>query len=136
MDKLYAFLHPLRTNQEKEVIISDRFQDENGNVIPFRIRALTQEESDEITKKSRRGQKVNGVYQERLDPVEFNRRMVVAATVEPAFNDKALCEAYGVMDPLLVPGKMLLSGEYTALLDAISKLSGFDKDAVVDEAKN
>lgn len=136
MDRLYAFLNPIRRNEEREVVISDRFRDENGNVIPFRIRALPQEESDEITKKSRKGQKINGVWQERLDPVEFNRRMVVAATVEPDFRDKALCEAYGVLDPLLVPGKMLLSGEYTALLDAISKLSGFDKESVADEAKN
>ena len=60
--------------------------------------------------------------------------MVVAATVEPDFRAKELCDAYGVLDPLLVPGKMLLSGEYAKLLRAITELSGFED--MEDEVKN
>lgn len=55
--------------------------------------------------------------QEKLDSIVFARRMVVAATVEPDFSSKELCEAYGVMDPLLVPVKMLKSGEYSKLME-------------------
>ena len=44
MSKLSAFLHPITENEEKEVVISNRFRDENGNPVPFRIRALTQED--------------------------------------------------------------------------------------------
>ena len=73
----------------------------------------------------------------RTDNITYTRRLVVAATVEPDFFCKEICDAYGVMDPLLVPGKMLLPGEYQRLADAILELSGFDDtDAVREEVKN
>ena len=134
MSKLSAFLHPVTASEEKEVIISNRFQDENGRPVPFKIRALTQEENDAFVKQSTRRVKVDGQMVEQFDSVGFARRMVVAATVEPDFQAKELCEAYGVLDPLLAPGKMLLSGEYKKLLAAINDLSGFG-DAE-DEVKN
>lgn len=134
MSKLSAFLHPVTTSEEKEVVISNRFQDENGRPVPFKIRALTQEENDRITKQATRQTKVNGQTVEKLDSVDFSRRMVVSATVEPDFQAKELCDAYGVLDPLLVPGKMLLSGEYAKLLNAITDLSGFGDAG--DEVKN
>lgn len=134
MSKLSAFLHPVTTSEEKEVVVSNRFQDENGRPVPFKIRALTQEENDRITKQATRQTKVNGQTVEKLDSVDFSRRMVVSATVEPDFQAKELCDAYGVLDPLLVPGKMLLSGEYAKLLNAITDLSGFG--GAEDEVKN
>ena len=134
MSKLSVFLHPVSTKEEKEVIISNRFQDENGESVPFRIRALTQEENDAITKKATRRIKENGQSVEWFDSVDFCHRLVVAATVYPDFSSKELCEGYGVMDPLLVPGKMLFSGEYSKLLQAIKELSGFED--LEEEAKN
>ena len=70
--------------------------------------------------------KINGQMTEKLDSVDFSRRMVVTATVEPDFTSKEVCDHFGVMDPLLVPGKMLLSGEYAKLMQEISALSGFN----------
>ena len=134
MSKLSAFLHPINTTEETEIIVSNRFQDENGNPVPFKIRALTQEENDMILKQATRKVKVNGQTMEQLDKVDFSRRMVLAATVEPDFSSKELCDAYGVMDPLLVPGKMLLSGEYSKLMREITVLSGFED--IEDDIKN
>ena len=134
MSKLSTFLHPVAVSEEKEIVISKRFQDEKGNPVPFKIRALTQEENDTITKQATRRAKVNGQMVEQLDSTDFSRRMVVAATVEPDFRAKELCDAYGVLDPLRVPGKMLLSGEYAKLLRAITELSGFED--MEDEVKN
>lgn len=134
MSKLSAFLHPVTTGAEKEVVISNRFVDEKGAPVPFKIRALTQEENDAMIKKATRRVKENGQTVEKLDNVEFSRRMVVAATVEPDFSSKELCDAYGVMDPTLVPGKMLLSGEYSKLMKEISTLSGFND--IEEELKN
>lgn len=74
--------------------------------------------------------------QEYLDSTEFSQRMVVAATVDPDFSSTEICQAFGVLDPLLVPGKMLLGGEFARLLSAITELSGFDDNFVEDEAKN
>lgn len=133
MGKLSAFLHPALA-EEREVVVSERFRDEKGAVVPFKVKALTQEETDAITKAATRRVKENGQTRERLDSVDFSRRMVVAATVEPDFRDKELCEAYGVVDPLLLPGKMLLSGEYGKLMQAITDLSGFGGEE--QEVKN
>lgn len=125
MSKLSAFLRPAAGLEEKEVFVSSRFQDENGQPVPFKIRALTQEENDVIVRQATRRVTVEGQPVDKLDSVDFARRMVVAATVEPDFQAKEMCDAYGVLDPLLVPGKMLLSGEYGRLLKAINELSGF-----------
>ena len=120
MSKLSAFLHPVQVSLEKEIMISDRFRDEKGNPVAFKIRSITQEENENLLKKARRVRKVNGQLQEYSDSTDYSRAMVVAATVEPDFSSKEMCEAYGVLDPNLVPGKMLLTGEYTKLLQAIA----------------
>ena len=135
MSKLSAFLHPAATHTEKEVVISDRFLDEQGQPVPFKIRALTQEENDQITKRATRQIKVNGQPLERLDSTDYTRRVIVAATVEPDFRAKEMCDAYGVLDPLLVPGKMLFSGEYAKLGREIMALSGAE-NGLEDEVKN
>ena len=139
MSRLSAFLHPVQTAVEKEVLISTRFQDENGEPVPFRIRAITQEQNDALTAKCRRVQTVGGRRQEYLDTAQLNRELVAAATVEPDFSSAEVCEAYGTKIPTQVPGRMLLAGEYDALLKAILELSGFDTGtaaAEVEEAKN
>ena len=135
MSRLSAFLNPVPAQQEKEVVISDRFVDENGNAVPFKIRALTQEENEALVKRSRHMRRIDGQWQEKLDNMELSRRTVVAATVEPDFSSQEMCDAYGVLDPLMVPGKMLLSGEYARLMQEITDLSGFDAD-IGEEAKN
>ena len=135
MSKLSAFLNPVAINEEKEIVISKRFVDEKGNPIPFKIRAITQAENDQIIKASKRSVKVNGVMQEKLDTTEISRRLVVEGTVYPDFRDSELCNGYGTMNPYEVPGKMLLAGEYSNLLAEINKLSGFDVD-IEEEAKN
>lgn len=127
MSKLSAFLHPVSTVEEKEAVISDRFVDENGTPVPFRIRSMTQEEMDTLVKKSTKTVRVNGQQVEHFDGLDLNRRLIVAATVEPAFADKEMCDAYGVVDPLLVPVKMLLPGEYKKLLSAITELNGISE---------
>ena len=134
MSKLSAFLNPVKTDLEKEVVVSDRFQ-EGGKPVPFKIRALTQEENDRITKQATRQVKINGQTVEKLDNADYARRIILAATVEPDFQSKEMCDAYGVLDPLQVPGKMLLSGEYRKLMDAILDLSGFG-ESLEDEVKN
>ena len=134
MSTLSAFLHPVAP-EPKEIIISERFVGEDGKPAPFKIRPLTQEENDTLVKRAKRTRTVNGMAQEYIDSSALSRSIVVAATVEPNFADKELCDAYGVLDPAMVPGKMLLSGEYAKLSQAINDLSGFNSP-VEEEAKN
>lgn len=135
MSALSAFLHPAVTSEEKEVIISKRFLGEDGKPVPFKIRSLTQEENAAIIKAATRQKKVNGQWQDSLDGNELGARTIVEATVFPDFRSAELCEAYGTKDPVQVPGKMLLAGEFGRLIDAVSELSGFDK-SLDEEAKN
>lgn len=136
MSRLNDFLRPIQVTEEKEIFVSDRFKDENGDPIPFKIRALTQEQADAITKQSTKVTMKNGIRQENFDASEFNRRLVIAGTVDPDFSSTQVCQACGVLDPTLVPGKTLLSGEFARLREAITRLSGFDVDGVEQEAKN
>lgn len=135
MSALSAFLHPAVTREEKEVIISKRFLGEDGKPVPFKIRSLTQEENAAIIKAATRKKKVDGQWQDSVDANELGARTIVEATVFPDFRSAELCETYGTKDPVQVPGKMLLAGEFSRLLDAVSKLSGFDK-SLDEEAKN
>ena len=134
MSKLSAFLNPVQVQETRDIVISKRFVGEDGKPAPFRIRSLTQEENESLRKRSLKTRRVNGQPQEYLDSAEFSSRMIVTATVEPDFSSKELCDAYGVLDPMLVPGRMLLAGEYAALMSAITDLCGFSDTA--EEVKN
>ena len=136
MSNLSAFLNPVETKTEKEIIISDRFQNEDGTPAAFKIRALSQAENDAIIKQCRRTRKVNGQVQEYQDATEISRRIMVAATVFPDFSSNDMCEAYGTLNPLEVPTLMLYSGEYARLMTAIMELSGFEDGTEEEEAKN
>ena len=136
MSTLSAFLKPVKTTIEKEVVISDRFVGDDGEPVPFKVRAISQEENDALVRAATKMRNEGGRCVERLDSVEYAQRLIVAATVSPDFRAKDICEAYGVVSPLMVPGKMLLSGEYNRLMKAITELSEFDKAAQDEEVKN
>lgn len=136
MSKISAFLHPVKTTIEKEVVVSDRFLDENGKPATFKIRALTQEENEAVTKAATRVELKNGQRVEYLDNEDFVRRLVVAATVEPDLSSKELCDAYGVVSPKMVAVKMFLAGEFNNLVAEITSLSKVTTQIVDDDVKN
>lgn len=137
MSSLHAFLHPVEGDETKEIVISKRFLGEDGKPVPFKIRALTQEENDRLSKQSMRPVKGGKRGEKELDGITYGRRVIVAATVTPDFSSQEMCTAYGVMDPLEVPGKMLLAGEYDRLSREILRLSGFsDAEDLEEQAKN
>lgn len=135
MSNLHAFLHPEQPENEK-IVISDRFKDENGEVVPFEIRAITEGEADAIRKQATRTMRNrNGATETSMDAARLTRLLVIAGTVVPDFRSKELCDAYGVLDPEQALGKMLLAGEYAKLSEAILNLSGMG-DNIEAEAKN
>lgn len=136
MSTLSAFLKPVKTTIEKEVVISDRFVGDDGKPVPFKVRAISQEENDALVRAATKTRNENSQRVERLDSVEYAQRLIVAATVSPDFRAKDICEAYGVVSPLMVPGKMLLSGEYNRLMKAITELSEFNEAAQDEDLKN
>lgn len=135
MSKLDAFLHPIQTEDTREVVISKRFVDKDGKPVPFKIKTITGAENDALRASCTRKYRDKGVVYEDFDAELYTRKLIAACVVEPDFSDAELCRAYGTIDPLEVPGKMLLAGEYNALSRVISDTNGFGEDAV-GEAKN
>ena len=138
MDNLQAFLNPVSAEEVKEVVISKRFVDKDGKPIPFRIMTIMQEENERITRKCRKVETIRGQRVESMDNQKYNRALIVACTVEPDFRNADLCKAYGTVDPLDLPGKMLTVGEANNLAREILDLNGFSDEAeqLEDEAKN
>lgn len=128
MSNLSAFIKPLYTERKIEVIVSDRFADENGNPVPIVMKSLTQEQLQNIARRSTHEKKVNGRTVSELDATENINRCLIASIVSPDLTNKELCNAYGVEDPLLLPGKMFLIGEFEKLAKAFATLNGLKTD--------
>lgn len=139
MSVLQAFLHPVTTEETKDIIISKRFLDEDGNPVPFTIRTISQERNNKLMKANTRSKVVNGQRVELFDNAGYTNSLIIACTVQPDFEDEEMCKAYGCVDPKSVPEKMLYGGEYSTLAQEILQFNGFDSDRKVrdeEEAKN
>jgi len=113
----------------KEVTISDRFKDENGELFKFKIKAMTQSVFEDIKIKASFGK--NGVFNEDV----LNSFIIIENTIEPSFKDAESLKELGCSSPRQYLNKVLLSGEISALADEIISLSGFDR-SVEDLAKD
>ena len=52
-EDLYAFLHPIKPEEiTEEIVVSERFKDKDGNVIPFKIRALTKGKVEQLARRA------------------------------------------------------------------------------------
>lgn len=132
-NSLRAFLNPI-TVENKEVIVSNRFQ-EDGKPVPFVIRPITQEENKQLIKKySRKDKKGN----ETFDRAEYVSELTASAVVFPDLMNADLQKAYGVLGASALLQKMLYVGEYAELAQAVQELSGLDQDINedIEEAKN
>lgn len=140
MSDLKAFLKPSITEMTNSVTISNRFKDENGNLAQFEIKSITQEQNDALIKASTKiVQGKRGQREEIFNKIQYQARLVLECTAMPNFRDPEMLQAYGVIDPLELPGKMLLSGEFAKLADSIMVVNGFeeeDPEKLREEAKN
>lgn len=58
MSTLKAFLQPTVAGQTKEVILSERFKEKDGTVVPFVIQAISQEENDRLCQQSQKRERL------------------------------------------------------------------------------
>lgn len=117
----------------KEVQVSARFAE------PFRIRAVTAAENDDLTNKCtirRRDKK--GRIEESIDSVKYSRCLAAAGVEYPNLNNAGLQDSYGVRTPDGLLAAMLNAGEMKTLQNEVLQLSGFDVSFVdeVEAAKN
>lgn len=129
MSNLSAFLKPTYTEKKVEVIISDRFLNEDGTPAPFIIKSLSHEAFESIRKCSYKETVINGKKNQVVDNDLWLSRCIVASCTQPDFRDKELCNAYGCEDPISCPKKMLLEGEIQKLGKAILALNGLDDES-------
>lgn len=134
MNSLEAFLNPIKI-ENKEVVVSNRFQQKDGKPVPFVIRPITQEENKKLIKKHTKIDK-KGV--ETFDRTEYISALTAAGVVFPDLTNAELQKAYGVLGESALLQKMLYTGEYAELAQAIQELSGLDKDINedIEEVKN
>jgi hypothetical protein len=137
MSKLNAFLNPVVTEETQEIVISNRFRDDDGNPSKVTIKSITQGENQNLLKASTHTVKDSKGQYERFDNEEYKNRLVVACTVVPDFSNSDICKNYGTVDPNHVPGQMFLAGEYARLIKAIMDINGYKElEELREEAKN
>ena len=137
MSTLKAFLQPSIAGRTREIIISDRFVNEDGKAMPFIIQAISQEENEVLAKQSRIEKIVNDIPVDSLDNIVYTKRLMLACVKEPDLRDAELCKFYGVVDPADVLSKMLSVGEYRDLSRAIMEINDMASPREkMKEAKN
>lgn len=136
MSSLQDFLnrHPV-DHIIDEVVVSPRFQDENGKIMKFKIQAMTNRTFEDLRKrftKMGKGRKIE------FDAQGFHNAVVIEHTLDPDFKDAASIKKLGCASPEEYLGKVLLAGEISTLVQEIQKLSGFDveMEELVEEVKN
>lgn len=139
MSDLKAFLKPAVTTVTDKLAVSKRFVDDKGKPIEFEIKSITQAENDALIKASTKVVVTKGQREEIFNRLQYKNRLVVECTSYPNFRDPELLAGYSVVDPLDLPAKMLLSGEFAVLANAIMVVNGFgdeSADALIETAKN
>lgn len=116
-------------NLTKEVYVSDRFVDENGNKLPFKIKAMSGDAYASYRKEALRITKSGADF----DTKRFNELVVINHTIDPNFRDAEAINAAGCVTPEQYMYRSLLAGEIDALAAKISELSGFN--VTIEEAK-
>ena len=130
---LSAFFNPVKC-ENKKVVISKRFVDENGNAEECELQSLNENEVEKIRKSTG----ANVKQADNASKEQYMSELCAKCVVYPDLKNAKLQDAYGVMGEAELLKEMLLSGEYTRLVLEVTKINGFDTDLnkMVEEAKN
>lgn len=141
MSKFAAFMaQNVCKIENRKVVISKRFKDENGKPIEWEIRAIDSDENEDIQRRATIRQPVfgqRGTYSSDMDKVKYGYLLAAASVVYPDLKDVELQDSYGVKTPEALLKKMLYPAEFGELLSQIGDLSDMeDLGNAVEEAKN
>lgn len=131
----------------------ESFKDEEGNVIQFEIKKLTQEEITKINNGYRKRSMAtdkkgnplvyNGevIWKTEKDSARASRHMIVEALVYPNLKDPELMKYYGAVDITDMPLKVFSTAdEYQhvsrIVMEALGLVAGVSDDEELDDAKN
>ncbi|MCI6691444.1 MAG: phage portal protein [Clostridium sp.] len=134
MSSLSAFLNPIKV-ENKKVVVSNRFLDENREPVPFEIKPINQDENKRLinkhTKRDKKGLEI-------FNRGEYLAELTASAVVFPDLNNAELQKAYNCLGAASLIQKMLLVGEFAELANQVQLLSGLDEDinSDIEEVKN
>lgn len=113
--------------QDKEYIASKRFVDKDGKPIPWRLRVVTNDELDAITRRCQKKEFMPKMreYKVVVDKQRLEIEMICAAVVFPNLNDERLQDSYGTIGAEATVRAMLTPGEYSDLANAVTEVAGF-----------
>ena len=122
----------------EEVAISPRFKDAEGNLLKFKIRAMSGDEFGRFQKACTKIDTSSKKRTTEFDSGKFNVMCIVNCCIDPDFKDAEFLKKLGVVTPEQAVSKVLLAGEIVELGQQISTLSGFDVDIneEIQKAKN
>lgn len=138
MSKFSMFMK--ENKKPKEVVKyapSADFVDENGNKLEWEFKAINSKQLDQLrddcTRTVGKGKNKTDKFDSRL----FNAQLICDCVVYPDLRDSELQSNYGVVGATELLYAMIDNpGEYTDLVQFISKLNGFQVEDQVEEAKN
>ena len=133
MGNLSAFMRKeFKTETIVEIEGFDRFKDEKGNVLPFKVKKLSYEKINQIRdfhsiekvaydKKTRKPVVVDGIVAKdiKYDNDKANANIVVEALVYPNLKDKELMAFYDCDEYIQMPSKLFTPIEYVELMRRI-----------------
>ncbi len=128
--------------EDIEMIVSKRFVDEEGNVIPWVLRQLTGKESNNLRKKHTKKIKNKlGRIEEQFNSEAYQEEFITSSVIFPDLRNAKLQESYNALGEYDLLQKMLSADE---LANLQIKISGFAEeeiiensmDNLVEEAKN
>lgn len=141
MGKFSAFLaQNVAKMENRKIVVSNRFKDENGKPIEWEIRAVDSEENEELQRKAMVTVNVSGrrgATTREMDNVKYTSMLLAASVVYPDLYDAELQDSYGVKTPEALLKKMLYPAEEAVLAQEVVNFQNIENlDALVDEAKN
>lgn len=117
-------------------IASDRFKDENREVIEWELKVLDNKKVDELRNRFSSRSFVNHKEEFKFNSEDFMKVFVTEAIVFPNLTDKDLQDSYGVFSPYELLQEILTVGELTRLTEYINNLHDYKAEKKVDEIKN
>ena len=121
--------------EDFEIIVSDRFVDEDGNPVAWTFRLLSAKEIDEL--------KNAAIVKKNKSLLKVDTKKLIVDTISetiiyPNLKSEELQNAYGAMNISELLDKMLEGREYERFTDKLMKAQGFmdDPDIIIGDAKN
>lgn len=138
----------MRTTETEVVTVPgpSSFKDENGNVLQFEVKVLSQEQINKINDAYRRKSMATDkkgnpliasgevVWKVEKNDVKATRHMMVEALQYPDLKNKELMDYYGCVDVTDMPLKVFSKAdEYTYVLRTILKVLGLSSEINEEE---